>query len=325
MFFMEKNLHNKDNSIAFYEERYTNGYMDDWPADKKQRVFNLIKSLSLPKQGKVVEFGCGNGVFTEVIRQSLPNWIVYGTDISNVAIETAKSRYPYCHFFVAGDPNYNQEQFDFLLTHHVLEHVYDLNTIATEMADMMKANASMLHILPCGNQGSLEYNICLMRSDGTECDVGNRFFFEDRSHLRRLTTEQLLGQLSFYGFFLNSGWYSNQYYGALKWITEYPKEFIMQLTDTTKATSNVNVFKLIWLRKKLLLIKKARNITEKKDRRRSFRDVPLTEKFDFLRSLVKIEVAGYLTSYYLNRAEKEWKTCSLKPNGSEMYLLFTKQ
>ena len=62
--------HGKD--AEFYDNWYASGYMDEWPADKKERIFEIITALNLPETGEALDYGCGNGVFTEVIKKALP-------------------------------------------------------------------------------------------------------------------------------------------------------------------------------------------------------------------------------------------------------------
>ncbi len=52
------------------------------------------------------------------------------------------------------------------------------------MDGYLKPESSMLHFMPCGNEGSYEYNVCLLRSDGINTELENRFFFEDEGHVR---------------------------------------------------------------------------------------------------------------------------------------------
>jgi len=123
--------------------------------------------FDLPDVGEALDFGCGNGVFTDVIKRALPTgWKVYGTDISEIAIENVKKRYPECVFFVADDEEFISKRFDFLFTHHVLEHVYNLAQVLKKINDRLKDESTILHILPCGNEGSFEHSICLLRKDG---------------------------------------------------------------------------------------------------------------------------------------------------------------
>ena len=66
---MKTELYQKEEAKQFYENRYEKGYMDEWPIDKKQRVLEIINVLNLPENGVALDFGCGNGVFTDVINK----------------------------------------------------------------------------------------------------------------------------------------------------------------------------------------------------------------------------------------------------------------
>lgn len=41
-------LKNQDVADQYYEDRYKDGYMDEWPEWKKLRVIELIAELKLP-------------------------------------------------------------------------------------------------------------------------------------------------------------------------------------------------------------------------------------------------------------------------------------
>lgn len=168
------NLTNENDAVNFYDDRYSKGYMDEWPAEKKQRVLDLVRGLNLPERGDAVDFGCGNGEFTGVLKRALPGWNVYGIDITSVAIDNAQKRHPDCLFYMLP----MNKKFDFLFSHHVLEHVDDIDKTWHEIDRYLKKEASSLHVLPCGNQESFEYNLCLLRNDGIESGSGNRFFLK---------------------------------------------------------------------------------------------------------------------------------------------------
>lgn len=75
-------LRDKDASVDFYEERYVQGYMDRWPPEKKRRIIDVFRSLPLPKSGTALDFGCGNGELTEVMRLALPpDWKIVGSEM----------------------------------------------------------------------------------------------------------------------------------------------------------------------------------------------------------------------------------------------------
>ena len=158
---------------------------------KKRGYLISLRKLDLPPRGEALDFGCGSGVFTELIREALSNYQVYGTDLSRKALDKARERYRQCTFFHTADADYKMKKFDLLFTHHVLEHVYDIHKVAGEIALYMKPASTMLHILPCGNEGSFEYNLCLLRKNGINAEKEGRFFFEDKGHVRRLKTVEV--------------------------------------------------------------------------------------------------------------------------------------
>jgi len=312
-------LLDKDASTKFYEARYADGYMDDWDAAKKERVKEVIIKMNLPTQGQALDYGCGNGVFTEVLAQALPGWKIYGSDISLVALANAARRFPKVLFFEGGKAN--ELTFNFIFTHHVLEHVPDISASAQEMAALAAPNAHMLHIMPCGNAGSFEHKICALRKDGTDPTLGNRFFFEDEGHVRRLTSAQLVAVFAPFGFRYTQGLFANQYEGALAWISDYSDEFITDLTNPAQAVDTQASLELMRIRQLLFDYKhtKVQALAYRAN------GIPYTHG---LRSL-GIMIKQFLKAYRFNhqyeadkrRFATEWATRATQENGSEMYIM----
>ena len=73
--------------------------------------------------------------------------------------------------------NFRTMDFDFIFSHHVLEHVFDIKEVAAQINQRAKNSSAMLHIFPCGNPGSYEYKLCKNRIDGINTKMENRFFF----------------------------------------------------------------------------------------------------------------------------------------------------
>ena len=317
-----RELYDQQASERFYDERFSEGYMDAWPPEKKKRVLQVIQGLDLPSEGEALDFGCGNGVFTEVMQDALPNWRIYGTDISSVAIENARQRLPGCTFFVpSGEPDHRT--FDFLLTHHVLEHVYDLEEMWQQIVGFLKPTSGMLHIAPCGNAGSFEFELCRLRSDGIDRTMENRFFFEDAGHVRRLDTERLLALAETAGFRLTSGLYANQHHGAIDWITRNGPGFVSMLTESSKANGPEAAKKLLAARRRLLPIAVLRYLLA---RVTSFAAKRKTVKnsLGFAVGLVFFPVSKLVDRIVRGRAEEEWRRRKTDPSGSELYLYFTR-
>src|SRR5215470_17543232 len=126
-------LCNPSESVAFYERRYAGGYMDTWPADMIEKVREVLRACALPAKGRALDFGCGTGVFTAVLADALPGWEIFGTDISTEAVKKASSRVAGARFFMLSDPRFDSLAADFAFTHHVLEHVPDLNVTRNDL------------------------------------------------------------------------------------------------------------------------------------------------------------------------------------------------
>jgi SAM-dependent methyltransferase len=316
-------LYDKYTAVDFYQDRYAHGYMDEWPIEKKQRIFEVILSLELPDVGEALDFGCGNGVLTSIMKQALPcGWKVYGTDISTIAVENAKKRYPECIFFVASDKEFVGKRFDFLFTHHVLEHVFNLSQVLDEIDDFLKDKTAILHILPCGNEGSFEHGICLLRKDGINPKLENRFFFEDEGHVRRLNTEQLNKLYREKGFVLAKDYYSYQYYGAIDWITQSGPGFVRLFTDTSSASDEKAKSKLRRLRYRLFFVWALRYPAAFIERILRKRSRTVRDYFLLTLGLPLYIFTKPMDSYLKGKALDEWQKRKTEQNGSEMYLFF---
>lgn len=314
-------LKNIKKSIIFYNNRYSKGYMEDWPLWKKKRVSEVIKSLKLPKHGKVLDFGCGNGIFSQVIKQVLPEWEVYGTDVSIKAVNKARKKYPQCIFYSLFGKKYKNVKYNFIFTHHVLEHVYDISKAWKQISSLTKRRAGILHILPCGNKGSFEHKICSLRENGFNKQNG-RFFFEDEGHLRRLDTQKMNLLASKNGFTLKRQLYSGQYYGSLKFLTSENYKFILDFTSSSEVPDIKTKLTLSILRIQLILLsfikKNAFSLSSFNYKKRNIK---------IIRSLFILPfslVFKLIDCYYDKKADIEWEKRKEDKAGSEMYLYYTK-
>ena len=92
--------------------------------------------------------GCGEG--TKLSHICGTHALGSGVDISNKAIELAKSEYPHL-LFQQADANklpFPDGQFDMVYTAFVLEHTDDPETVITEMVRVLKPGGLMIHIAP---------------------------------------------------------------------------------------------------------------------------------------------------------------------------------
>jgi trans-aconitate methyltransferase len=317
-------LYDPREAQAFYEARYEHGYMEDYSDEAKERLRELIGSFGLPAQGSAFDFGCGNGVLTEVLREALPNWQVCGADISSIAISNARARFPRCTFLTLDDAVLAQQKFDLIFSHHVLEHVSDLRGTIARLDAQARPAATMLHILPCGNPGSLEFGLCALRNDGLDRDREGRFFFEEEGHLRRLTTQQLSELLAQRGFLLQSDYYTNHLYGSLDWITNWDSPFLHTLTDLSKARNVSSWLKLAALRNLLAAMSLCRRHARFCKRMLARKDKGPKHFAALTAALPFYPFSAAVENTLQMGKRSEWAKRRRDPQGSEMALYFAR-
>lgn len=313
------NFDDKEISV-YYNQRYSNGYMEDWNSLVQFKIKKIFHAINLPNKGRLLDYGCGQGVLTALLKQTLPEWDIVGVDISVKAIESARLRYPTCDFYVLNELK-TKQKFDIVFTHHVLEHVLNLEKSLDDIASLCTQQGKQLHILPCGNPGSLEYRVAQFTKNGFEHD--GRFFFEEEGHLRRLTADDLEKLLKERDFYTQNAWFSNHYYGALNWITELSSDFIKSFADPSKGTNFYTYFRLLLLRLKLNFIKLA-HTTVHSATSSSWTGSFVTKAKMIIKYVISLPFIP-ISQYYKRRALGEFVSRSKDSRGSEMLMYFARE
>jgi SAM-dependent methyltransferase len=319
-----------EDTKKYYDDRYLTGYMDAWDEPKIRMVSEIVDNLQIPTGAMVLDFGCGTGVFTRLLKDLLPSREVHGADISQTAVDVATQRHTDIRFFPINAATLAPlaGRFDVIFTHHVLEHVFDLDAFAHQIVPLLKPMATMIHILPCANPHSFEYEICALYPDGIDKTRGNRFFCEDPGHLRRMATDDVCRLFQPFGFKLKHSFYSNQFWGALRWVSETNPTFIGEFFDAKRAASKKGrvafyhalCSALFWLR-----------FPARMNFRQKFHGTPNASPRARLRSAI-LGIFGltlFLPSLVFDRlitglAKAEWKRRKNQPNGSEMALILNR-
>lgn len=298
--------------------------MTSHPDFKVRRIVETLSAMGLPQRGVALDYGCGNGALTDVLRKSLPGWEVFGTDLSATAISSAATRYPECAFFPLDAPSISRNSVDLVFTHHVFEHVLSVPDTLGDIDAYAKPEAAMLHVLPCGNAGSFEYNVCRLTRDGIDHRHGGRFFFEDEGHLRRLTSDQLSTICAELGYRTTRACFANQFAGAVYWISQTSPRFVSEFANPSRAIDTSAALRLMLLRLMLFVPATVSVIVRVWERTLHAPGMPP-------KRLVQLAIAMplYLLAviphrglrWSLGRArDREWNRRKTDPRGSEMHL-----
>lgn len=125
--------------------------MEHWSADQyskflKERTFpslDLAAKINHPNPKKILDIGCGPGNSTKVLKDAFPNAEVFGADLSEDMLKTAKKNFPDLNFF----------KFDATSDFSTLSADYDIvfsNACIQWLPDHYKLIANMFGILAPG-------------------------------------------------------------------------------------------------------------------------------------------------------------------------------
>ncbi len=147
------------NKIFDYEETFM-GVREKKPQqyrlyfNEDYRLRSLTKIVKIDK-GRLLDIGCGGGVFTESLSYYYPNINIFGCDISKTAISYAKKlgagniKYRVIN---NGHFPYSDNFFDVCICLDVLEHVPDIFHFIKEIKRVLKKDGMLYLIVPCENQ-----------------------------------------------------------------------------------------------------------------------------------------------------------------------------
>lgn len=115
----------------------------------------FAKAVSFVKDGdKVLDIGCGVGVFTALVKQQNPLSEVWGVDISAKAIADNTLEHPkitYKQHYVGRTPPFPQQYYDIVFSGEVLEHIDQPETLLNEAYNALKPGGIFILTTPSGS------------------------------------------------------------------------------------------------------------------------------------------------------------------------------
>jgi SAM-dependent methyltransferase len=91
---------------------------------RSELIADLLKdSYDLPRNGSLLDIGCGNGAFLRSMSQSFPEWTVAGADINDTYRDQILSIGPRATFKVTDELAASHDRYDVVALIHCLEHI----------------------------------------------------------------------------------------------------------------------------------------------------------------------------------------------------------
>jgi SAM-dependent methyltransferase len=314
-------------AAQYYDQRHARGWMDSWPAAKRKRVIHLVRAAAGEGPAKILEYGCGVGVFANAVKTAMPQWEVHGCDISPTAVARARQRCSGVEFHLLTEDGAEPPlgTYDLIYSHHVLEHVADVDETLACIARALRPGGKALHITPCANAGSLEYRISRLNEKDTS--VNGCFHLDDSSHVRRLTSAELADACSRHGIRLKRTLFANQFWGALEYLTaEYHWTLLKWLSPSQAATAQAKR-KLSGLTVAILglsLLRRGPQYVFSLLRKPAGPGKILLAWLAAIPAALLYPFAMAVDAFLRWKASREWELKQESPNGSEMYALFEK-
>jgi ubiquinone/menaquinone biosynthesis C-methylase UbiE len=321
---------NERNIKKYYDVRYQSNYMIDddfttWSHKGVElyRLRDVLSHIPCYDINSVLDYGCGQGGWMKVLMGSFAAAKITGIDISQKAIEKARKRFKNVKFYIFNGKEVfiDDNSFDLVFTYHVLEHVYDIESVVHDISRLVKPEGYICAILPCGNPGSFEEKVTNLIKNGKEKSIDGpgceRFFYEAESHLRRMKSNDIIAMFENNNIKLVHEFYANQLLGAIEWIANTQTGFIKSLFNINRETTPIAKLKLHLLRIffMFIVIMISRSTNDRIESRHFLKKVVLSAK----------KTIGNFTSKILeNLALLEWRTCRSNRNGSAQYLIFKK-
>lgn len=116
----------------------------------QNRLKHITKSIPKKDNQKILDAGCGEGHLLEYIRAANPSHALFGYDITDVAIESAKKRCPeariqHINLVKIDSPN---ESFDVIICTEVLEHIYEYREVLGGLLRILRKGGVLIVTFP---------------------------------------------------------------------------------------------------------------------------------------------------------------------------------
>lgn len=144
---------------------YSKPYIDDYISrskNLKKRFSSRISEIEeIKRGGRLLDLGCGIGLFLETVNEySSYNWELFGVDVNDRLIKTARERLPFVKYYCGtlSTRPFSSNYFDCVTCFDVLEHDLNLKHTLVEIKRVLKPNGLLVVQVP--NRASLMAYLC---------------------------------------------------------------------------------------------------------------------------------------------------------------------
>ncbi|MFH1209745.1 MAG: methyltransferase domain-containing protein [archaeon] len=187
---------------------------NEYSLRKRLKMPLIMKALSINKTDKVLDIGCGSGIFSEAIAKQAKE--AYGLDYSKTNILNVRSNYKNLKnlHFVIGDASnmpFKDNYFDAVLATELIEHIQNDNKFLQECNRVLKKGGKLIITTPCTNP---LVSVDWFRKIGAGIDMSKDFGHKRPGY----TKEELYSLLKKNKFKIENYEYYDQFFAEIAWV-----------------------------------------------------------------------------------------------------------
>lgn len=205
-----------------------------WTDPASFRLKQAILALrDLPQSAKILEVGCGAGQFIRAIKQMRSKFICHGCDISQSAIDRAKSSNDSVNYDLSNIMKfpYDDDKFDAVLVFDVLEHAKNADAILLEVKRVLKTDGLFYCFVPCEGDSLSLWN--MLRKKGKYVYLTKKY----AGHINYFSRKNLLELLEKHSFKIERIKYSEHALGQLLGVATF---IMMEKTAIKQGDNQIN-------------------------------------------------------------------------------------
>jgi len=183
----------------------------DYHKDRYDYGLVALKKLPLPQTFTVLDLGCGNGEFSELVRENFNQADISCLDYSQTHLRRVRKlgfKTIRCDFDnprdIAQLTNQREKSFDVVVMFEVIEHIFDADTLLAVANTLLKRRGYLIISTP--NMAYIMHRLYSMFRGNVPVDESHHVRFFDQRRLRQMLLLNGFSPLISYGFSRSLYW-----------------------------------------------------------------------------------------------------------------------